>query len=124
VFTKTAVTAGGRPSVTRFTPLSAAGGFTLAEVVPETGRKHQIRAHARWMGFPLVGDKIYGPDDLLYLEFIEHGWTEELAAKLLLPRQALHCRAIDLKPAGLDFAFEAPLPGDLRAFCESHGLRA
>ena len=123
VFTKTAVTAEGRLSVTRFTPLSTAGGFTLAEVTPETGRKHQIRAHALWMGFPLVGDKIYGPDDLLYLQFIEHGWTDDLAAKLLLPRQALHCRAIDLKPAGVNFAFEAPLPRDLAAFCGAHGLR-
>jgi len=124
VFTKTAVNPDGRPSVTHFTPTSVAGGFTLVAVSPETGRKHQIRAHARWLGFPLVGDKIYGPDDLLYLEFIEHGWTADLAAKLLLPRQALHCKAIDLRPAGLDFVFDAPLPGDLRAFCRDHGLLA
>lgn len=123
VFIKTAVAADGRPSVTRFEPLSAGGGFTLARVAPETGRKHQIRAHARWLGYPLVGDKIYGPDDRLYLEFIETGWTEALAAKLLLPRQALHCGAIDLRPAGLDFAFRAPLPEDLRAFCAGRGLR-
>jgi 23S rRNA pseudouridine1911/1915/1917 synthase len=123
VFIKTAVTAEGRPSLTRFTPLSAAAGFTLAQVAPETGRKHQIRAHAQWLGHPLVGDKIYGPDERLYLEFIEHGWTAELAAKLLLPRHALHCGEIDLRPAGLDFAFKAPLPGDLRAFCESRGLQ-
>jgi 23S rRNA pseudouridine1911/1915/1917 synthase len=122
VFIKTAVTAGGRPAVTHFTPLSTARGFTLAEVALETGRKHQIRAHARWMGLPLVGDKIYGPDELLYLEFIEHGWTPGLAARLLLPRHALHCREIDLHPAGLEFVFRAPLPADLTAFCESHGL--
>ena len=90
--------------------------------MPETGRKHQIRAHAQWLGLPVVGDKIYGPDELLYLEFIEHGWTDALAAKLLLPRQALHCAKIDLQPAGLAFIFTAPLPGDLRAFCESRGL--
>jgi 23S rRNA pseudouridine1911/1915/1917 synthase len=123
VFIKTGVTAEGRPSVTRFTPVAAAGGFTLAQVAPESGRKHQIRAHAQWLGFPLVGDKIYGPDERLYLEFIEHGWTPELAAKLLLPRHALHCAEIDLHPAGLDFAFRSPLPDDLKAFCESRGLK-
>jgi len=123
VFIKTAVTPEGRPSVTHFTPLSAGRGFTLAGVALETGRKHQIRAHARWLGLPLVGDKIYGPDELLYLEFIEHGWTAGLAAKLLLPRQALHCGEIDLRPAGVDFSFKAPLPADLREFCESHALR-
>jgi 23S rRNA pseudouridine1911/1915/1917 synthase len=122
VFIKTAVTADGRPSISHFTPVSSAQGFTLAQVVTETGRKHQIRAHARWLGLPLVGDKIYGPDDRLYLEFIEHGWTAELAAKLLLPRHALHCGEIDLRTAGLDFVFQAPLPSDLRSFCASQGL--
>jgi 23S rRNA pseudouridine1911/1915/1917 synthase len=124
VFIKTAVAEGGRPSLTRFAPLSAARGFTLARVVTETGRKHQIRAHARWLGMPLVGDKIYGPDERLYLDFIDRGWTAELAARLLLPRHALHCAEIDLRPAGVEFAFAAPLPGDLRAFCDSHGLAA
>jgi 23S rRNA pseudouridine1911/1915/1917 synthase len=102
--------------------LSASRGFSLVRAEPETGRKHQIRAHARWLGLPLVGDKIYGPDDRLYLEFIEHGWTAGLAARLLLPRHALHCAEIDLRPAGLDLAFNAPLPDDLGKFCESNGL--
>jgi 23S rRNA pseudouridine1911/1915/1917 synthase len=123
VFIKTAVAAGGRPSLTRFAPRSAAAGFTFAQVATETGRKHQIRAHARWLGFPLVGDKIYGPDDRLYLEFIEHGWTPALAEKLLLPRHALHCSEIDLRAAGLDTIYTAPLPGDLAAFCAAHGLQ-
>jgi len=124
VFIKTAVTAEGRPSLTHFTPVSLARGFTLVQVVPETGRKHQIRAHARWLGLPLVGDKIYGPDERLYLEFIEHGWTAGLAEKLLLPRHALHCAEIDLRAAGVDFIFKAPLPGDLRAFCDANGLQS
>ncbi|HEX3729839.1 MAG TPA: RluA family pseudouridine synthase [Opitutaceae bacterium] len=122
VFIKTAVAADGRPSVTHFTPLSAKGGFTLARVVTETGRKHQIRAHAHWLKHPLVGDKIYGPDDRLYLDFIEKGWTPALVEKLLLPRQALHCEAIDLRTAGLEFVFRAPIPADLREFCAQHGL--
>jgi 23S rRNA pseudouridine1911/1915/1917 synthase len=124
VFIKTAVTADGRPSLTRFTPLAAAGGFSLVRAAPETGRKHQIRAHAHWLGRPVVGDKIYGPDERLYLDFIEQGWTEALAARLLLPRHALHCAEIDLRPAGIDFAFTAPLPADLRAFAASRGLEA
>ena len=122
VFIKTAVVPEGRPSRTHFTALSVACGFTLARVVTETGRKHQIRAHAHWLKHPLVGDKIYGPDDRLYLEFIEKGWTPALAEKLLLPRQALHCEAIDLKAAGLEFVFRAPLPLDLAEFCAARGL--
>jgi 23S rRNA pseudouridine1911/1915/1917 synthase len=110
----------GQPAVTRFEPLVARGGFTLLRVTTETGRKHQIRAHAQWLGYPLVGDKIYGPDAQLFLDFVESGWTERLAARLLLPRQALHCAEIDLTAAGEPQVFTAPLPEDLRAFARRH----
>ncbi len=100
----------------------SAGAFTVVRVVTETGRKHQIRAHAQWLGYPLIGDKIYGPDARCYLEFIDHGWTENLARQLLLPRQALHCAEIDLHRAGFDHVFTAPLASDLAAFCREHGI--
>jgi 23S rRNA pseudouridine1911/1915/1917 synthase len=124
VFVKSAVQPDGQPAATRFEPQSVRNGFTLARVVTMSGRKHQIRVHAQWLGFPLVGDKIYGPDSRLFIEFIDGGWTPALAARLLLARQALHCAMIDLRPAGLPNVFEAPLPGDLRGFCESRGLLA
>jgi 23S rRNA pseudouridine1911/1915/1917 synthase len=124
VFLKSAVVAAGegQPAISHFTPVSRGAGFTLARIVTGTGRKHQIRAHAQWLGKPLVGDKIYGPDARHYLEFIDHGWTPNLAEKLLLPRQALHCAEIDLRPAGMTHVFKAPLPEDLREFCRAHGI--
>ena len=122
VFLKSAVTAGGQAAVTRFEPVATQGAFTLARVVTTTGRKHQIRAHAQWLGHSLVGDKIYGPEARLFLEFIDHGWTEALAEKLLLSRQALHCAEIDLRPAGLPHVFSAPLPADMREFCAARGM--
>lgn len=124
VFVKTTVRPDGKPAVTHFYPEAVAGdgAFTLARVVTETGRKHQIRAHASWCGHALVGDKIYGPDDRLYLDFIDGGWTPALAEKLLLPRQALHCAEIDLRAAGIDYVFTAPLAEDLRRFCAERGI--
>lgn len=122
VFVKSAVRADGQAAVTHFTPLAAAGGFTWARVVTESGRKHQIRAHAQWLGHSLVGDKIYGPDARLYLDFIDTGWTPGLAARLLLERQALHCAEIDLRPAGLEHVFQAPLPEDLKDFLAARGI--
>jgi 23S rRNA pseudouridine1911/1915/1917 synthase len=122
VFVKSAVQPDGQSAVTRFIPQASGGGFTLARIVTETGRKHQIRVHAHWLGFPIVGDKIYGPDSRLFIEFIDHGWTPALAERLLLPRQALHCAEIDLGPAGYSHVFAAPLPADMRAFCDSRGL--
>jgi 23S rRNA pseudouridine1911/1915/1917 synthase len=109
--------------VTHFTPITSGGGFTLARVVTETGRMHQIRAHAQWLGHSLVGDKIYGPDARCYLDFLDAGWTSALEEKLLLRRQALHCAEIDLRKAGLERLFSVPLPADLRAFCEARGLK-
>ena len=124
VFLKSGVVAPGegQPAVTHFTPVVKAHDFTLARVVTQTGRKHQIRAHAQWLGHSIVGDKIYGPDARLYLDFIDHGWTDALAARLLLPRQALHCAEIDLRPAGLPHVFAAPLAEDLREFCAARGI--
>lgn len=128
VFMKSAVVAADMPgaqrAVSHYTPIARGGGFTLARVVTETGRKHQIRAHAQWLGHSLVGDKIYGPDARLYLDFIDHGWTPALAEKLLLPRQALHCAEIDLRPARIEHVFTAALPGDMREFCARHRIEA
>ena len=122
VFVKSTVRPDGQKAVTHFTPLAQGGGFTWVRVVTETGRKHQIRAHAEWLGHSLVGDKIYGPDPRLYLEFIETGWTPALAARLLFERQALHCAEIDLRPAGLPHAFSAPVPADLKDFLAARGI--
>ncbi len=126
VFVKSAVVAPGegQSAVTHFTPEASGGGFTLASVVTETGRKHQIRAHAQWLGHALVGDKIYGPDARLYLDFIDHGWTGTLAEKLLLPRQALHCAEIDLRATGVPRVFTAPLAEDMREFLRRRGIAA
>jgi 23S rRNA pseudouridine1911/1915/1917 synthase len=108
---------GSQPAVTHFEPVAVGGGFTLARVRLEPGRKHQIRAHALWLGHPVVGDKLYGPDERLYLEFAQHGWTGRHAALLPLTRQAVHCAEIDLRPAGEVHVFSAALPEELRRFC-------
>lgn len=124
VFIKSTVVEGGQAAVTHFTPLVVAGGFTFARVVTETGRKHQIRAHAQWLGHSLIGDKIYGPDAQLYLDFITKGWSAALEQKLLLPRQALHCAEIDLSAVGAPQIFKAEMAADMQTFCLNHGLIA
>jgi 23S rRNA pseudouridine1911/1915/1917 synthase len=109
---------GAQQAVTKFHPLVARGGFTLVGVELVTGRKHQIRAHGEWLGHRVVGDKLYGPDPGLYLEFATKGWTERHSALLPITRQALHCAAIDLRPTGLDYLLRAPWPKDLARFAE------
>ncbi|MGF1449755.1 MAG: RluA family pseudouridine synthase [Opitutales bacterium] len=101
---------------TRFEPVAQGGGFTFCRVDPETGRKHQIRAHAQVLGHPVAGDKLYGPDPLLYLEFIDSGWTERHAQLLSLRRQALHCETLEFDLPSGPRVFHAPLFEDLRSF--------
>jgi hypothetical protein len=78
------------------------------KIATANGRAHQLRVHMAWLGYPIVGDKVYGPDERLYLEFIEKGVTEEMLDKLLLPRHALHAARVTLRhpPA----SFTVPLP--------------
>ena len=107
-------------AVTDYIPLLSRGGYTLCRVVPVTGRKHQIRVHAEHLQHRIVGDKIYGPDETLYLDFIESGWTERLEAALPMQRQALHCyRYIFEFPDG-PVSFTAPLQSDLLEFCSNY----
>ena len=123
VHVKQHVCAEGSAAVTAFEPLDVAGGFTLATVRPRTGRMHQIRAHAAWLGHALVGDKVYGPDAQLYLDFIQDGVTASMLQRLLLPRQALHARRIRFLLEHKTLEFEAPFPADLAAFAGANGLR-
>ena len=95
-----------------------ANRFALVRAIPCTGRTHQIRVHLASIGHPIVGDKIYGPDEQLYLRFIETGWTRELERRLLLPRHALHSAKLTIDG---EMEWESPLPADLARFC-SGGL--
>lgn len=122
VAVRRAVTPDGQPAQTHFEPLANAPGYTLARIELYTGRLHQIRVHAAWLGHPVAGDKIYGPDETLFLDFIESGYAGRVAAMLPLRRQALHAWLIGYRVAGEVFTFEAPLATDLVEFCQSKGL--
>jgi 23S rRNA pseudouridine1911/1915/1917 synthase len=88
--------------------------FAVVRAVPKTGRTHQIRVHLSSVGHPIVGDKIYGPDERLYLEFIETGWTAKLERELLLPRHALHSAKLAVDKGD---QWRSELPEDLASFC-------
>jgi 23S rRNA pseudouridine1911/1915/1917 synthase len=93
---------------------TAGDKFSLIRAIPHTGRTHQIRVHLAALGHPIVGDKIYGPNEQHYLQFIETGWTPELERALLLPRHALHAAQLSVG----DEKWHSPLRVDLAAWLE------
>lgn len=91
----------GKIALTKYKVLKLYNGYTLLEIFPQTGRTHQIRVHLASIGFPVVGDKIYGKAKKLN--------------KLNLPRHFLHAQTISfVLPSGGLIKVEAPLPEDLK----------
>ncbi len=97
----------GRDAVTDFEVLESFAGYTLVKFRPHTGRTHQIRVHAAFLGTPIAGDALYGPRRV----------------SLPLTRHFLHAQRLTLVLPGdtAPSTFEAPLPEELRAVLQ--GLR-
>ncbi len=122
VIRQAVIAEGGREAKTEFEPVSAGGGFTLVRATPLTGRTHQIRVHAGWTGYPIVGDKLYGPDPRFMLDFVQNGFTAEMRRQLLIERQALHAAELTFYFGYDEVTYRAPLPPDLVEFCSKHGI--
>lgn len=93
----------GQNAVTNYRVLSRFGDYTLLELELETGRTHQIRVHLSHIGYPLLGDWLYGEEN-----------------KELFPRTALHSSYIRfIQPVtGKLIEFSADLPDDMKKFVE------
>lgn len=90
-----------------------AGRLALVEASPVTGRMHQIRVHLSYLGFPILGDKIYGLDEQCYLDFIDTGWTPDLQRRIFSPRQALHSHRLEIMTREFSHAWTCDLPAEL-----------
>jgi 23S rRNA pseudouridine1911/1915/1917 synthase len=87
----------------------------------ETGRQHQIRLHLASLGAPIVGDKLYGPDERAFARAADGELTKADEEMLELPRHALHAARLSLPHpiTGALLDVEAPLPKDLSEFWAS-----
>ena len=89
--------------------------MTLVRATLGTGRQHQVRATLHSLGFPLAGDKLYGPDERLFLKIRDGALTVDDMRLLRFPRQALHAAVLEFRHpfSGEPLRFESPFPDDL-----------
>ncbi len=107
----------GSPARTRFEVERRGKRLSLVRLLPETGRKHQLRVHMAALGHAVVGDKIYGPDEAYYFK-ARHGPPDAAdLEELILPRQALHASRLVFRHPRTDgeVVFESPLPAEFLA---------
>jgi len=80
----------GRPAETSLRLLAYLPGASLVRISPRTGRTHQIRAHAAYLGHPIIGDKLYGRKESEFIEWVEHGERNSTE------RQYLHASRLEV----------------------------
>ncbi|HEY1719119.1 MAG TPA: RluA family pseudouridine synthase [Verrucomicrobiae bacterium] len=115
VAVKDCVRADGAPSQTEFfverrfvrllTLNPQLSTFSLLRILPRTGRKHQIRIHLAHIGHAIVGDKLYGGDEDLYLALVQNRLTAAQRARLIFAHHALHARAVRFNWRSRPFEF-------------------
>jgi len=101
---KIAVVPGGKRAVTHFRVKTYYSKYALLEVRLETGRTHQIRVHLSYLGFPLVGDPVYG----------------RKKEPVPIQGQALHAAVLGFvhPRTGEYLEFETPMPPEMQAALE------
>lgn len=103
----TAVRSGGEVARSQVVAVQNGRGVCAVVIQPQTGRRHQIRAHLSGLGLPLAGDALYGA-----------------RGRPAAPRVLLHAWQVTLEhpQTGEALCIQSPLPRDLQEFAAGHGL--
>jgi len=103
-----------REATTHFKVIERYDGFSFVEVMPETGRTHQIRVHFAHIGHPMVGDQVYGGGRKRAINEAHFPKVKQMIAEL--NRQALHAHLLGfLHPSTKEYVeFTTPIPEDIQ----------
>jgi len=115
---KMAVLSDGQPARTDWFVVDRRAGYTLVKCRLYTGRQHQIRVHLAAIGHPVVGDKLYGPDEGCFERAADNALTDRDRLRLELPHHALHNHRLVFTTPATNERVEvtSPLPPELREF--------
>ena len=109
-------------SDTLFTIKQQLNGISIITAMPHTGRLHQIRATLAYLGYPVVGDKMYGLDEGIFLRFCEDAMTPEDISKMRMKRQALHASSLTIRHtiSSHPMVLTASLPPDMQELINTY----
>jgi len=113
---KQAVSSHGKEAVTHYRVIDRYQNHTHVKAILETGRTHQIRVHLSHIGYPLIGDPMYGGK----VRFPKKADAVLKEALVSFKRQALHARKLTLThpTSGELMSWKAPLPEDMLALLD------
>lgn len=100
---------GAQQAETHFLRLAVVGDYCLYACFPVTGRTNQIRVHLAAAGQWIVGDKMYHPNENVFLSYFEHGLSEAVLKAIEVPRQALHNAAIQADDTAVRIFADGPI---------------
>jgi 23S rRNA pseudouridine1911/1915/1917 synthase len=111
----------GKTSITEYEVLEDLKRFSWIKFKILTGRTHQIRIHAQFIGHSIVCDELYGDGKPVLLSSLKKRYNlskDELAEKPILARLGLHSASLKFTLNDKEYFFEAPLPKDLKALLQ------
>ena len=115
---KMIISAKGKPALTEYNMLENFKRFSWIQFKIYTGRTHQIRVHAQYIGNSIVCDELYGDGKPVYLSYLKNKYNlsrKDEGEKPLLSRLALHAHSLKFNLNNKEYFFEALLPKDLKA---------
>lgn len=114
------VQAGGKPSTTHYQVLKSSNHFSLLELKPTTGRTHQLRVHLKYIGTPILGDRLYGDPKVNATLPVKSEADPE-------PRLYLHAKDLEISIPGatpdsphIRKVFSAPVPPEFAQIIEGN----
>ena len=112
------VVEGGQYSHTTATVLQRMDGYSLVECALAYRSNSSNCVHMEHVGYPLLGDKLYGNPDWVFLDYLKHRETERMREHIRFPRHCLHAAIIRFPhPNGGFKKIRAPLPDDMQVDC-------